>query len=365
MNNDSVVVINYVGRKGGGPLDAYEMAKALVEKGEKVIPIISSYIDNRKMWDSIAFEKIIEIDTYNSNIEFLYKTIFFDWIIGRKIKKEISKYRVKASYSPMITFWTNKINKIVNARKTITVCHDPIPHSGQNPLYTIFDRNQYSADIIVVHTKKFLEQTQKRWKKVVYIPLGRHNIYKTIKNKKKCISYNSNTINFLFFGRIEKYKGVDVLIKAFSQLQEKYSNITLTIVGSGKFTEYERSFDALTNKTLINRFVEDREVESIFTGENIISVCPYKDATQSGVVMVSYDYGIPVIASNVGGLDEQIIDGKTGFLINPNDVDELVYAMEKFILDTSLLEKMRSEIVRFIETFSWKHSAEELLKLIN
>lgn len=100
-------------------------------------------------------------------------------------------------------------------------------------------------------------------------------------------------------------------------------------------------------------------------GENIISVCPYKDATQSGVVMVSYDYGIPVIASNVGGLDEQIIDGKTGFLINPNDVDELVYAMEKFILDTSLLEKMRSEIVRFIETFSWKHSAEELLKLIN
>lgn len=52
--------------------------------------------------------------------------------------------------------------------------------------------------------------------------------------------------------------------------------------------------------------MEDEEVESIFSGENLVAVLPYLDATQSGVVLTAMDYGVPVIATDTGGLSEQI-----------------------------------------------------------
>ena len=361
------LIINYTGRIGGGALDAYETAKALVEEGEIVIPILSNQIENLNMWKKINFEKIILLDTYSNRFSFIVSTLLFPVKQKIQIKKALKNYRIKAVYSPMSTFWTKAINDIFKNAKKIVVNHDPIPHSGARKLSIwLMERPYQSADMIIVHSKTFLVETRKKYNKVEYLPLGKHNIYKYQNNKTSIIEYNKDKINFLMFGRITKYKGIDLLIEAYKLLEEKYDGITtLSIVGNGNFQPYMDEFSKLHSARLINRWIRDEEVESVFSGTNLISVCPYKDATQSGVILVSYDYSVPVIASRTGGIEEQVWNLKTGVLINPDNVYDLFSAMEYFVQNPNMIIEMKDYINEFMETVSWANTAKGIIKLIN
>lgn len=362
-----VVIINYTGRKGGGALDAYETAKALVECGEKVIPIISSQIENLQMWKAIRFEKLIIISTYNSQMSFALNTLLFPFRQKRQILRELKGYEVKAVYCPMSSFWTTPINKMFRDALKIVVNHDPIAHSGARKLSVwLMERPFKSADVIVVHSKKFLEYTKNKYGNAVYLPLGQHNLYKSVRNKKKIISYDPKKINFLFFGRITKYKGLDILAKAYEKLYDEFGEqVSLTVIGNGDFSPYEELFKNLKQTVIINRWIRDEEVESAFTGENIVCVCPYKDATQSGVVLVSYDYDVPVIATNTGGLDEQVIDNKTGYLVQANDIDALFASMKKIVNKEISFEDMKSNIREYLQDVSWEATAKKIVRIID
>lgn len=366
MIKESVIVINYTGRKGGGALDAFETAKALVECGQKVIPIISNQIENLEMWKKIEFEKLIIISTYDSKFSFIKNSILFPFYQKRLIEKEISSYCVSAVYTPMSTFWTVPINNIFKNSSKIVVNHDPIAHSGApKRVVWLLERPFKKADIVVVHTKKFVDYTKEKYGRTEYIPLGKHNLYRNVLNRKRIIQYDSTKINFVFFGRITEYKGLDILADAYKKIQSEYGDrVTLSIVGNGDFSEYRNKYDGLQNTTIINRWIADEEVESVFLGENLICVCPYKDATQSGVVLVAYDYGVPVIASNTGGIDEQIADGKTGALIEPNDVESLYCAMKKFIINELSIQDLRTNIDTFMKEISWENTARRIIELI-
>ena len=361
------IIINYTGRKGGGALDAFETAKALVDDGEIVIPILSKQIENLNMWQKIKFEKIILLDTYSNRFSFIIKTLLFPVIQKNQIKNSVKNYRIKAVYSPMSTFWTKAINDIFNDAKRIVVNHDPIPHSGANKLAVwLMERPYKSADIIIVHSKKFLEETRKKYNKVEYLPLGKHNLYRYQNNKTSIINYDKSKINFLLFGRITQYKGIDLLIAAYKLLEEKHlGNISLTIVGNGNFQPYMEEFSKLHYTRLINRWIKDEEVESVFSGENLVSVCPYKDATQSGVIFVSYDYLVPVIATRTGGIEEQVRDFETGILISPDNVEDLFSAMDFFVQNPNKIIDMKDSISKFMETVSWANTAKGIIKLIN
>lgn len=361
------IIINYTGRIGGGALDAYETAKALVDEGEIVIPILSNQIENLNMWQKINFEKIVLLETYSNRFSFIVNTLLFPVKQKKQIKYALKDYRIKAVYSPMSTFWTKAINDIFKNAKKIVVNHDPIPHSGAKKIAVwLMERPFSSADIIIVHSKSFLEETRKKYDKVEYLPLGKHNLYRYQNEKTSIVEYDKSKINFLFFGRITQYKGIDLLIKAYKLLEEKYlGSTTLTIVGNGNFQPYMEDFSKLHNKRLINRWIRDEEVESVFCGTNLISVCPYKDATQSGVILVSYDYSVPVIATRTGGIEEQVIDLETGLLISPDNVEELFSAMDFFVKNPNSIIEMKNSITKFMESISWTNTAKGIIKLIN
>lgn len=365
--NNPCIVINYTGHSGAGPINAFAMAKALQNNEECVIPIISSSVENISAWKNAGFEKLIIIDTYSSKISLIINSILFSARHKKYIKNELKNYYIKMIYCPMITFWTTKINKLLDCDEIIMVNHDPIPHTGQSILEPARIFNPFKkADIVVVHSKAYIDYVSKKYAHVEYLPLGEHNFYKTIENKKTIIKYDSDKVNFVFFGRIEKYKGLDILAKAYEQLCQKYSGtITLSVIGNGDFSPYADMFSDLNNVTVINRWIKDEEVESVFTGKNLINICPYKDATQSGVVLVAYDYGVPAIATKTGGLPEQVFDDKTGFLVEPNDVSGLANAMERYINDADLISKQQGQISEYLESISWEKSAKKLLSMID
>src|SRR6202007_1075034 len=79
------------------------------------------------------------------------------------------------------------------------------------------------------------------------------------------------------------------------------------------------------------QFIPDEETELYFKAPDVL-VLPYKEIFQSGVLFLAYSFGLPVIAADVGSFREEIIEGRTGFLCNPNDAVDLASAIEKYFV---------------------------------
>ena len=340
------------------------MTKALCELGLPVVAVLSDQIENLSFWKHLPLEKLILIPTYHNIAEAVKGTLFFSFKQKKTIKAELSMYNIKYIYCPMGAFWSNAINKIFPNATTGIVIHDPTPHSGDK-LKSIFLKDYYPEyDFLFVHSKQFVDYVRRKYNKPTsFIQLGNHDIYKYCENKINVIDYNPNKINYLFFGRISKYKGLDILGKAFKKLYNDLGDtVTLNIIGSGDFSPYSELYKSLPNATIINRWIKDEETESAFVGNNLICVCPYIDATQSGVCIVAMDYGVPIIATKTGGLEEQIVDGDTGLLVSPSNVDELYKAMLRLAEDKSLRNHIISKQKETMATMGWDVSAKQLIE---
>lgn len=142
------------------------------------------------------------------------------------------------------------------------------------------------------------------------------------------IHNRDNKIRFLFFGVIQDYKRLDLLIKAFCNVYKMVGNkFTITIAGNtsnwakyNSLIEYPEIFD------LKIRFIDKTEISDLFCNCHYL-VQPYQDATQSGPLKIAYYYNIPVIASNIEAFRECITDKKTGYLFSVNDQDNLEKAL--------------------------------------
>lgn len=169
-------------------------------------------------------------------------------------------------------------------------------------------------------------------------------------------------INFLFFGRIQKYKGLHVLSKAFEKVQKQYPDAYLTVAGSGDFSEYKEEYAALKNVTVMNKYITDDEIAYLFSKPNTVVVMPYIDATQSGITGMAYNYETPIISTDTGGLREQLFDGEVGIFAKSGDVDDLAEKMIRFITDPDLYTEQKKLMQDSKEKMSWKYLTNELLE---
>ncbi len=363
-----VILVNYTGRKGGGPINALEMAKGFFASGHLVIAILSKDVSNKKEWESVGFEKLIYVDSFSSIFDLLKQVLFFRTWIGKKVVQSLQGYKIKFIYCPMVSLFTYRINRLFRKEKVCVVNHDPIPHSGDKGtlLLNLFGMQSLyrSADCIVLHSEKFLDFVKMQYgkeKQVQYVPLGPQNVKGRGVPK---LNYNPDDINFLFFGRIEKYKGIEVLLKAYQKTKEQYSNTSLSIVGNGDFSSYSSLAAKLKDCTVVNQWIADEEVGDYFLGNNLVLVLPYLDATQSGPVLIAYQYGIPAIVSDTGGLKAQVNE-KTGLLVEAGNVDSLAEAMLKVCHNPDWIPSTKEGIQEYLEQISWKHSAKRIVDFMD
>ena len=153
-----------------------------------------------------------------------------------------------------------------------------------------------------------------------------------IKYKEKTIDKNLASKTFLYFGRILHYKGVDILIKAANILKNKGVYFKLIIAGScDNFEKYKNiSKGNLNIETRIYKIPKE-ELNELFISSDFF-VVPYREVTQSGPLIISYNYEIIPIASNLDGFKEYIINDKTGFLFKNESPESLASCMEKALL---------------------------------
>ena len=364
------ILINYTGTRGGGAQYAYEMAKAFLILNVKTIAIISSTNENIEQWKSLPLEKLIVLETYQTTNQLVVKSLVWNKMYKNKILNELKDYKIDVVYIPMITFWSKKFNQLFPTAKTIVVLHDPKPHSKDKnkKALQLFGETSVlkNADAIIVLSKMFIDYVTEKYNKkgrVFQIPHGPLNIYHDIENKVKTPHYDSKKTNFLFFGTISKYKGIGVLAEAYHMICQSKNNISLTIAGSGNFSEYKEIFSGLPNVSIYNRWIINEEVERFFKGENIVVVLPYLDATQSGVIPICISYAVPIIASETGGLIEQLNDYETGILVQPNNAEELAKKMISLANDPKKRKIMKEEAKKNREKNNWHNAANKILEI--
>ncbi|MDX2474617.1 MAG: glycosyltransferase family 4 protein [Candidatus Krumholzibacteria bacterium] len=171
----------------------------------------------------------------------------------------------------------------------------------------------------------------------------------------------------LFFGFIKPYKGVMHLIDAAGPLQEKYgAGVQVLIVGD-IYGEKQPYLDRITASggaeviRLVDGFVPDDTVEDYFLAADL-AVLPYVSATQSGIIQIAYNYDLPVVTTNVGGLPEVVRDGETGFIVPPEDSAGLAAAIARFF-DEDKADAFGTAVSGEKKKYSWDRMAEAIEEL--
>ncbi len=139
----------------------------------------------------------------------------------------------------------------------------------------------------------------------------------------------------LFFGYIREYKGLMTLLDAMPEILKRIGNdTTLLIVGEfyDKREKYDAKIHALglsDNVKVVSEFVPNEAVGRYFSVSDVVAM-PYHSGTQSGILSIAYSFRKPVVITNVGGIAETVIEGETGFIVEPRNPIALADAIEKF-----------------------------------
>lgn len=175
------------------------------------------------------------------------------------------------------------------------------------------------------------------------------------------IEKNYETINILFVGRLNRYKGVHILIDAFKQL--KYKNIHLHIVGEGKEKDELKKIAKYNENITFYGFVSESELIELYKKANI-TVFPSIWYETFGIVIIeSFKYSTPVIASNIGGFPELIENGCNGFLFEAGNVEELKKLLENLIENPNELKRLSINAFESSKKYSMEEHTQRLTRL--
>jgi glycosyltransferase involved in cell wall biosynthesis len=171
----------------------------------------------------------------------------------------------------------------------------------------------------------------------------------------------------LFFGFVRPYKGLAVLLEALPAVLSALP-VHLLVVGEiwGDPSQYLAKIERLGlvgHVTFVNEYVPDERLAEFFEMADVV-VLPYLSATQSGVVPLAFSFGVPVIASRVGGLVDAVRDGITGLLVPPADPPALAQAIVRFF-EQDLGSSMRAAIVADQARFSWQSLIDAIESLVD
>lgn len=266
----------------------------------------------------------------------------------------------------------------ISGKKTVYTAHDVLPHMKDRWYTRILFRLIYGIqDMIIVHTQFIHDRIRNEFnisqsklaivKHGVYDADNHHFITRNSSREKLGIDISSRVI--LFFGIITKYKGLDILLKSFNTLSEKNKHFRLIIAGriSNEYVnEFHEMLKEYDNANILKflRFIENDEVEYLFKASDVV-VLPYLEASQSGVLFMSYAYGRPVIAPYLGGFPDDIDPNKTGMLFTTGSPESLKETISEFDSRYSILFQNAEEyITNFArENYSWEASGIELMKI--
>jgi glycosyltransferase involved in cell wall biosynthesis len=284
-----------------------------------------------------------------------------------RIYKKIRAFNPEIVHVQDNTDWRILIlAKLLGFDKMVLTIHDVFVHPGDStPIMNIF-RSIFirKAKKIIVHGEflrtQLLSIFQTFERKIYVVPHGVYTIYREWDDE----SIKEETHTILFFGRISKYKGIGILVEAEPLISKEIPEVKIILAGRGK--GLENYTDQIVNKDrfeIINTFIANKDVPRFFRRAAVV-VLPYLEASQSGVVLLAYAFGKPVVVTRVGSIPEIVEHGKTGFIVSPKSPEELARAIMALLKNEYLRKEMsRNVILKASTELSWETIAQKTLEI--
>ena len=351
---------------------------------------------------SNALSNLTEVETILFR-NMLPKRLFPGWkrvgeeLATQNFDKSVKVYEILDWYNPLtwlsafrrakeadvivVQWWTSSVAHMYFVLELLICKRRPIIiefHEVVDPLeHSILPIRIYSqlmgrliirlATQYVVHSNSDKELISMNYgieeEKITVIPIGMYDHYKKIERMvaKSTVGIRDEFV-ILFFGLLRPYKGVKYLIRAFEGLPEDLvKKSRLLIVGETwedkESKELARGSKFRNKINIVDRYVSDDELSLYFSASDVL-VVPYTRASQSGVAHIALAFGMPIIASEVGGLKESLGKYEGTVFVQPESAEEITKAL-MYVFD----ERRRE--FETPEELGWKEIAKKWLNLVN
>jgi glycosyltransferase involved in cell wall biosynthesis len=173
-------------------------------------------------------------------------------------------------------------------------------------------------------------------------------------------------IKLLFVGRLVKQKGLDILLTALAEMGQKQAWV-LDLVGEGplqgQLLKTARKYK-IKDRITFHGWVQKSNLPEFYRTSDLF-ILPSRDEGMPNAMLEAMASGLPVIGSRVSGIEEVVVDGKTGFLVPPEDPLALKNIIENILYKPERIQIMSKNCREKIEDqYSWEVAASSYIKLI-
>lgn len=249
---------------------------------------------------------------------------------------------------------------------TVVGVYDPLPHLGERNWRKELSRRLLfrKAQRFVVHHEHgrptFCRRYRIRPADVAVVHQGAFELLRAYLGT----AADADAGTVLFVGRLSPYKGLDVLFEAAPLVAERLPGVRFVVAGRPIPGYRPPPVPVLPGEATIevrDRYLPNPELAGLVAGAGVV-VCPYVDASDSGVLLTAFGMGRPVVASRVGGLPEYVEDSVTGVLVEPGDHAALADAIVRVAGDGGLRARLEEGVARArAGHLSWRRAADEIL----
>ena len=233
-------------------------------------------------------------------------------------------------FAPAVGTVLRRVRRRSPGTTLLALCHNVMPHES-----TVLDRRLVRhalapVDGLVVHAATERDVAHELLRDVPVTVTPHPTYVVDVDEELPARTEADGTTTLLFFGLVRQYKGLDVLLRALPGVLAQRS---VRLVVAGEFWDSVAPSRSLVAELglgdavdLRPGFVPEEDLARLLHTTDL-AIAPYRTATQSGVVEMALGAGVPVIASRVGGLAEQVDHRSNGLLIAPDDVASLTDAL--------------------------------------
>jgi glycosyltransferase involved in cell wall biosynthesis len=279
------------------------------------------------------------VDTFSSNKGLLTAA----WripLLRRQLRDRLTQDRVEVVIELMPHAWSSFVMPVVQAMgvRHVTIVHDADVHPGDyrtRIVKSLLERSMRQAD----HVLTLSDAVAQRLMSTGRVPAHKlsnlfHPDFGFYRRAERSPPLPSEPLKLLFLGRIMPYKGLGLCLDMVDRLRADGLTVELGVFGEGRLGEFASRLEAM-GAEVMNRWLSDDEISAQLPRFHAI-VLSHTEASQSGVAATALGAGMPSIATPVGGLMEQIVDGRTGVLSDRIDAASLAQAATRLLVNPVL-----------------------------
>lgn len=361
---------------GGAEKTAYQILNGFCTRNHEVTLFTTTVVKNPKTHkvgciNVHPYHRDIRIKSSRYSLDLMLKPISYDFDL------------IQSHFTVPSAVFAGYYYSIKKKKPLVIIHHSDLnPSEIINPLYKVgafFSNFLYlkplsHAEVIVCPSKNFAEHSpylRKFLQKIIIIPNGIDTKrFSDIPQKEHCrqiIGFNNKNKIILFVGALEYVKGPQILIKVLPSLIKKFPDIRVIIIGAGSLLNELTDTVKLKHLEKYVHFtgiLPQTQLKFYYAASDICVIPSYSESF-CNVILESMICGVPIIASNVGGIIDIVKDGENGVLFQPGNEMQFRNQICELLEDESKRKELILRGLEFVKQYSWEKTVLRYEKLYN